>query len=333
MVWGKNGKARLKNSKKTQPGSLLRPTSVMKDKSKNPHDRFTRDLFSNLSLARELFRISLPDKILQNSDLQGLSLEHGIFFDDELAESITDLLFKVPCLGPESPDAYILVEHKSTPDYQTPAQVQGYLILIYEKTGYESPVICYVFHNGKKAWSFLSRLNDGFKKCEDGLQKYLPFQNIVPFDLSDQDLDILEISLTLRACLYTLKHIRGPDFRERLPGLFDILRNISDNSINEHNRKVLERLLIYIYQCSDINIKEYKEYIKASERKAVEKIMITTYEQILQEGRQEGKQEGIREKELEVARKALENGFTLEDIQKLTGLSRADLIHAGVLET
>ena len=309
----------------------------MKEKKKNPHDRFIRALFSNLSLVRELFRISLPDEILQSIDLKGLTQESGSFFDDVLAESKTDLLIKVPCRRPEGAESYILVEHKSTAKYKTPAQIHGYLILIYEKIEYKSPVICYILYNGKNPWSFLSGLDDRFKKYEGPLKQYLPLGNIVPFDLADKDLDTQEISLTLRACLYTLKHIRSPDFREWLPGLFGIFKDIS---IDERNRKILERLVSYIYQCSDIDIKEYGEYIKATQKEELEKIMITTYEQILREGRKEGKQRGIREGEqkgilegkLEVARNALKNGFTLEDVQKITGLSREDLIHAEVID-
>ena len=135
--------------------------------------------------------------------------------------------------------------------------------------------------------------------------------------------------MTLRACLYTLKHIRTPDFREWLPGLFDIIK---DFTIDEQNIKILERLVVYVYQCSDINIKEYEEYIKATEKEEMETIMVTTYEQILREGRKEGIREGEQRGKLEVARNALNNGFTLDDVHKLTGLSREDLIHAGVID-
>ena len=297
----------------------------MEDKGENPHDRFIRDLFSNLPLVRELFRISLPDEILQNLYLEDLTQRPGNFFDDELAESKTDLLFQVPCRRPEGSESYILIEHKSTADYKTPGQIHGYLILIYEKTEYKSPVICYVLYNGKRPWTFLSRLNDRFKKYEDGLKQYLPFGNIVPFDLADTDLDTLEISLTLRACLFTLKYIRTPDFRKWLPGLFDILKGLT---VDERNIKILERLVVYIYQCSDINLKVYEEYIKATQKEEMEKIMVTTYEQILREGELKGEQRG----KLEVARNALENGFTLEDVEKITGLSGEELIREGVID-
>ena len=142
----------------------------------------------------------------------------------------------------------------------------------------------------------------------------------------------MEISLTLKACLFTLKHIRHNDFRERLPELFNIIRDIPFDDLMQ---RVLDRLLVYIYQCSDINIRKYKDYIRAAGSREVENIMITTYEQILREGeqigRQEGRQEGKRESKIHTARRMLERGYPIQDVLEINELELEDLKLVGLV--
>ena len=184
-------------------------------------------------------------------------------------------------------------------------------------------MICHTLYHGKKAWPHPTHFGALFREYEDspGIKKYLPCHDYVLYDLSDKDIISLEISLTLKACLYTLKHIRHDDFRARLPGLFDMIKDIP---LNEGNKKVLKRLTVYIYQGSDINISEYKEYIHAIDRTEVEKIMITTYEQILQEGRQEGK--------IRSAERMIERGYPIQDVLEINELELEDLKQAGLVD-
>ena len=190
-------------------------------------------------------------------------------------------------------------------------------------------MIRFIFYHGKRLWSHAKKVEKLLTKYGGALQKFLPLNNCVSFDLSDRNIDLLAISLTLKACLYTLKHIRGENFRERLPGLFEILRQIT---LDEDNTRIIERLVTYIYQAGDINIREYKEYIQAIGQEEVEKIIITTYEQILREGRKEGLQEGEQKGSLKAARNALKIGLSLEKALEISGLSLEQLREAGMID-
>ena len=48
----------------------------------------------------------------------------------------------------------------------------------------------------------------------------------------------------------------------------------------------------------------------------------------IREGREEGREEGIREGKLEIALNLLNNGYSIDEAVKLTGLSEKDILNA-----
>ena len=295
----------------------------MSDKPPNPHDRFVRDLFSNIPMAQELLRASLPRELLLELDLNGLELVDGALFDEELAEKRLDLLFKIPYLKLKDAFVYVPFEHKSTLQ-KALRQIHNYSDLLYTKSRYGIPVISYIFYHGKRSWPYFSRFEKLFTKYGGVIRKYASQQEYVFFDLYDKDIDILKISLTMKACLYTLKHIRGENFREKIPELLEIFKGIA---FDEENTIIIGRLVEYIYQASDIDIREYQEYMRATGQE-VEIIMISTYEQILKEGELKGELKGS----LNAARNALRIGLSLEKALEISGLSLEDLRDAGLID-
>ena len=56
----------------------------------NPHDRFFRESFGRLEIARNYLQEYLPDKIRALLNLDSLALQEGSFIDEEFVERLID---------------------------------------------------------------------------------------------------------------------------------------------------------------------------------------------------------------------------------------------------
>jgi predicted transposase YdaD len=82
----------------------------------SPHDRFAKQAFSNLEVARGFFAKSLLASVTARLDLTTLELLKESFVDSELRHSFGDLLFHVKMRDGSDGLTYLLFEHKSAPD-------------------------------------------------------------------------------------------------------------------------------------------------------------------------------------------------------------------------
>ena len=61
----------------------------------NPHDRFFRESFGRVEIARNYLEEYLPAPVLELLDLDSLTLQEGSFIDEEMQAHQTDLLYEV----------------------------------------------------------------------------------------------------------------------------------------------------------------------------------------------------------------------------------------------
>jgi predicted transposase/invertase (TIGR01784 family) len=103
----------------------------------NPHDVLFKEMFSQQEIAADFLRNYLPPKVVAHLQLDALDVQPDSFIDEELREHYSDLLFRAPLIDPsdEQDEAhadaqvalvYILFEHKSYNDRQTPFQLLRY---------------------------------------------------------------------------------------------------------------------------------------------------------------------------------------------------------------
>ena len=111
-------------------------SSPMSDIS-NPHDKFFKETFTRLEVARDFFANYLPEGVTTVLNLDTLALQSGSFIDPDLQEQFADLLYRVALHDDSEAYLYILLEHKSYPDLQTPFQLLRYLVRIWERDGRE----------------------------------------------------------------------------------------------------------------------------------------------------------------------------------------------------
>ncbi len=60
------------------------------------HDEFVAKCFQELAIARAFFRHYLPERVLEQINLEELALEQGSYVDEELRRSYSDLAYTVP---------------------------------------------------------------------------------------------------------------------------------------------------------------------------------------------------------------------------------------------
>lgn len=77
--------------------------------SSNHHDLYVRSIFSGREESIEFFRVTLPKKILGILDIEKLEDTRETFISDQLKESRTDKLYKIPLKNGKEVYTYLLL--------------------------------------------------------------------------------------------------------------------------------------------------------------------------------------------------------------------------------
>ncbi|WP_308859550.1 Rpn family recombination-promoting nuclease/putative transposase [Leptospira interrogans] len=275
------------------------------------------------------FKNSLPEKVIELLDLNGLELTQSSFISENLKEEQTDLLFQIPLKSGKKANIYLLFEHKSYLDEAVFSQLLGYISAIY-KSQYRtdkrySVVIPFVFYHGERTWTLGNSFQDRFilsKNEEEVFKKYIPDFELELFDLSKVDLNRLE-SITLRVILGVVQKIWEGDssFLGYLGEVFELLTGLK----NESKRvEIFQKLFLYIYNLREFKPTEITSLLSHSRyNREYEDLIMTTAEKLRKEGKVEGK--------IEDAKNMLLNGASLEFVLKVTGFTEQELKDHGVI--
>lgn len=114
---------------------------------------------------------------------------------NELAEYISDLVFKIPVSGTSGAvTVSVLVEHKSRVDHLTCIQLLKYITNGYEQQHKKrekfSVIIPIIYYHGKRKWKF-RHLDELFSDVPDLFKRYIPVFAIEMFRV--QEMSIPEI--------------------------------------------------------------------------------------------------------------------------------------------
>ncbi|WP_347814918.1 Rpn family recombination-promoting nuclease/putative transposase [Leptospira noguchii] len=297
----------------------------------NPHDRLIRETLQNKEDAISFFKNSLPEKVIELLDLNGLELTQSSFISENLKEEQTDLLFQIPLKSGKKANIYLLFEHKSYLDDSIFSQLLGYISAIY-KSQYRvdkkySVVIPFVFYHGERTWTLGNSFQNRFvlSKNEEVFKKYIPDFELELFDLSKVDLSRLE-SITLRVILGVVQKIWEGDtsFLSHLGEIFELLTGLK----NESKRvEIFQKLFLYIFNVRELEPTEITSLLSHSKiSRDYEDLAMTTAEKLIQKGEMKGKVET----KIDIARNMLLDGASLEYVLKITGLTEQELKDYGV---
>jgi predicted transposase/invertase (TIGR01784 family) len=308
------------------------------------HDLFVKGFLSNLTEAIDFFDGSLPKSITNLLDLKKLELTKETFIGNDGEESRTDLLYKIPLKSGSSAFIYLLFEHKSYYDPKIFTQLLEYLSKIYswqmENQENLTIVIPFVFYHGEKGWDLGENFLDSFPKdlIPEEFLKFIPNYGIQLLELKSKGRAFQTRNLALRLYLRMIQIIRElpEDFKIHLKEIYTSLREEKNFA---KRIEILRNLLEYINKArNDAEMYSVKEITQT-----IEEEYMNVLDKIREEGKIEGKLEGKMEGELigriegklesklETARKMKEKGFSVLEIQDITGLSEDQLKEQGIV--
>ena len=138
----------------------------MAQEPNNPHDALVKALLEDPERAGALIRENAPEPLarkLANADPEHLP---GSFIDAALKETHSDRLFRAPLVDGRDAFVYVLIEHKSAPDPETPLQIDGYRNRIWRRYVHQGqgsaggaerarnlpPIFPLVLYHGAQEW-------------------------------------------------------------------------------------------------------------------------------------------------------------------------------------
>ncbi|HBQ27925.1 MAG TPA: transposase [Desulfotomaculum sp.] len=151
-------------------------------KIENPHDKFFKETFGKVEVAKDFLNNYLPENIMKVIDVDTLEPQKDSFINEELQEVFSDMLFKVNINNREG-YVYILFEHKSYISKDIAFQLLKYMLEIWEakikkEKTYKLPVIIpLVIYHGKDSWNIRTTLGElitGYEELPKEIQKFIP---------------------------------------------------------------------------------------------------------------------------------------------------------------
>ena len=176
------------------------------------HDAFFRALVSRSDRTASLLQDHLPSEIAVLVDFEHLpDLMEGTFINGDGAKTQCDALFRVRLKSGQDARIYVLLEHKSSVDYDTPLQIARYMLNIWARELKATPahhklpmILPLVFYHGRGEWTVplsLAEMIDTPDGVDDPLRGFAytlrDLHRLDPRHLA-QDPEVLAALLALR---------------------------------------------------------------------------------------------------------------------------------------
>jgi hypothetical protein len=141
--------------------------------------------------------------------------------------TVPNLFYRIGLAGTAA-YVYFLFEHKSHPYRFIHVQVLKYIKPVWEdRRGRGLPVVVpVVVYHGRKPWPYDPQFSNVFPPPDPALRPYFPDFRIVLADLSRYSDDEIRGAVLTRAFVLLLKHIRAPDFPDRMPRILGLLKGL-----------------------------------------------------------------------------------------------------------
>ena len=273
------------------------------------HDAIFKQVLSDPKLADTFLREHLPTDV---AVLLGPAPPEPVpasFVDEHLRQHHSDLLFRVRLKAGTDAFAYLLMEHKSSPDKGAPLQLLRYVVRIlsqwYEQHRRKLPlpaVLPLLVNQGPDHWTYSCEVARLFGDVPSAMTAYLPSFRHALVDLSRVDDDALSTQVRLRAFLKALKYSRRKDLALRI-----------DVVLAEAPALTMEdriTILIYLDKSSTLlNDELIREALLRIVPHQMEQIMGCITQPFYDRGMAEGKTEGKVEGEARILSRLLERRF------------------------
>jgi len=296
--------------------------------NKIKHDELFRKALENKIVAREFFETHLPENIKSILSYDTLQIEKESFVEQNLKNSISDVLFSAKINNNES-YLYLLLEHQSTPDYFMAFRLFKYMFNIIERYITKNPktkklpfIYPLIFYNGQKKYNAPRNLWSLFEYSELTKNTWInDYQLINVHEIPDEKLKENAWSGMLQ---FFMKHIHERDLLKRWEEIANLLPTITEFNIGYN---YIELILCYTLTKIEQNDKIKLENILKSRLNPEigEEFMGSLAHHWMQEGIEQGREQGKEQGILFIAKKMLKDKEPIEKIVKYTGLHKKDI--------
>ena len=258
------------------------------------HDALFRALVSRSDRAGALLQDHLPSEIAVLVDFEHLpELMEGTFINGDGAKTQCDALFRVRLKSGQDARIYVLLEHKSSVDYDTPLQIARYMLNIWARELKATPahrklpmILPLVFYHGLGEWTVPRSLAEMID-APDGVDDPLRGFAYTLRDLRRLDPWHLAQNPEVQAALVALWLV----FEENvLPELLDLVTGgmVDGSEFESH-------IITYISEKFNIDAPTLEASLQRTKPQRWEILMGTAAESWLEQGRTEGWTEGKAE--------------------------------------
>ena len=295
-----------------------------------PHDKFFKETFARLDIARDFLSNYLPTAVVTLLDLDSLTIEPDNFVDPDLQEQFADLLYKVNLRNGGETYIYTLMEHKSVPEKHTPLQLLRYMTSIWESDRRKKeplrPIIPVVLYHGRAPWTAPINFS-GLFTGDEALRSYWPDFNYELQDLSALPESEITGEAQLRIGLLVLKYIAAPTLNGRLVGILTLFQEMSETTAA---LEYLRTVLYYMNQAgkyveSEDIVTAVQTVLDHGDNKLMETIADYWIEQGVEQGMERGMERGQKEMAYRIARQLL-TLHSVVTVSELTGLSIEEVV-------
>ena len=184
------------------------------------HDGFFKAILEQPGTAAALLKERLPAELVARLRLDTVEPAPAGFIDEELKASQGDALLVVKTVEGETSMVYVLIEHKSAPDFWIALQLLKYLARLYERWHTEHRleklplVVPLVVYHGEEPWNAPPDFGGLLAGRKPSTPAHLDF-GYAMLDLGQIPNEELSEHQDLHAGLLLLKY--GPRTRERAP--------------------------------------------------------------------------------------------------------------------
>ena len=247
------------------------------------HDKFFQIVFQLKSLAVAFLKHVLPTKIVEQIDLDALTVERRHQINDLFREMIPDIVYRVPIRGRDAfVDFFIVLEHKSSDSFWTILQVWFYVVAICQREFVKAeeegrlnanyrlpPVIAIIFHSGETKFKGFLEVNDTFAMFE-GCEELIPSMKALLYDLNITGYDEIARDEMVPELWFLLTIMKAVFDKNVVHKMKEAIEEYKKYTSDQVKLRLMRTVAVYIYQNakalrklgeSDIFLNDVKNYI------------------------------------------------------------------------
>ena len=282
----------------------------------NKYDNAYKFLFSHKKIFLQFLQSFINFDFVKNLNESNLELIDKSFVSEEFISRESDIIYKISLAEREFYILFLL-EFQSTPDKTFPVRIALYTLQLYDsifrnsQKGLLPAIFPTVLYNGSNDWNIPVNISDLIEKTIP--IQYIP--SIEYFPLIEKDIhdDVLkQLHNLIAAVFYLEKRKKQEELQEAINEVLDYIK--TEDIFNIRVFAVwLKRM--FRQQVTNNEIKKIDNYLGV-------KAMITTLaEAIEKKGIEKGIEKGIKK----TAKRMKNEGFAIDQIQKVTGLTRKEI--------